>query len=129
MVEVQYTIKLPPRDGRPSVRRIRLQLTVPDGNEHTYYGIEVHSNSCKAKTIDYYDEYNDWLDPIFKQHSEYGFDRAAKVTVEFKLYLERIWTRDGIDGLKAWVMGNLLAETEVADRLKSGMLKLEFPEL
>ena len=128
-IEAQYTIELPPRYVRTLIRHIRVELTIPDGYEHEYSDPARRSEKVRAKTTPYHDEYNDWLVPIYKIHTEYGFHTATKVVVAFEVFRREFWTRDGVEGLKAWVLGLLLAEMGMEERIMAGMLKLEFPEL
>ena len=127
--QTQYAMELPPRYIRALIRRIHLSLTVPNGGkycrEETYAATRTYRFLMQSTMYD--DTENDWLAPIFNMYSQYGFATAAKISVHIRTSHLSHWSTKDLQKLQVWVMDKLTGHVKTAERLRSGMLKLSFP--
>ena len=123
----RYALELPPRYIRPLIRRIELHIPVPDGKVHaSEMSAEIMGRRRYVQTTGYDHDENDWLAPIMKLCSEYGFLKKARVVVKFELRLQSEWTLQGVQKLIMWVDEELRADAEVEEALDSGMIELDW---
>ena len=130
--QTQYAIELPPRYIRPYVRHIRFILFAPAGSvdiaDSTIHGMMFPTSMPREAFIQdvrYDDEENEWLAPVLKLYSGYGFHKAARVKVSIKVKFGH-WTAAGVLEMQLWVMEVLRSNEDVAKALDEGKMELDW---